>query len=108
MSERRIGAPGSGQAKRGERKRRREQVGLSQSSGSAPAQRPWSVPFAVSDIPEAGQRVELTADAATRLAIAKAAGLVALPRLEAVFDLMRLPGEGARVDGHVSATVEQN
>ena len=68
----------------------------------------WSVPVAVDDIPEAGRRIDLVADATARDAIAKAAGLAALPRLEAGFDLMRVGSGGLRVAGRVSATVVQN
>jgi hypothetical protein len=51
--------------------------------------------------------VELVADAHTRAAVAKAAGLPALPRLEATFDLARSGRNGMRVLGRVSATVSQ-
>jgi hypothetical protein len=68
----------------------------------------WSVPIAVDEIPETGRRVDLAADARTREAIAKAAGLAGLPRLEATFDLTRLGADGLRVSGRVSATVVQN
>jgi len=70
--------------------------------------RSWSVPIAVDDVPETGRRIELTPDAATRAAIAKEIGVVALPRLEAEFDLTRHGGNGLRVVGLVSATVGQN
>ena len=68
----------------------------------------WSVPVAVDDVPEAGRRLDLVADAPTREAIAKAAGLAALPRLAAGFDLTRLGIDGLCVAGRVSATVVQN
>ena len=112
MNERRADAARGAEAKPRRSKPRRKlgksEPAASQLSGPAPAERPWSVPVAASDIPETGRRVELTADAATRIAVAKAVGVVALPRLEAVFDLMPLPGAGARVAGRVSATVEQH
>ena len=41
-------------------------------------------------------------------AIAEAAGLAALPRLEASFDLTRHGADGLRVVGRVQATVVQN
>ena len=69
---------------------------------------PWSVPVVVAEVPETGRHVELVADDATRAAIAKAAGLLALPRLEAAFDLTRHGADGLRVAGRVSATVVQN
>jgi hypothetical protein len=69
--------------------------------------RPWSVPVTLREISEAGRRFELTADAATRAVIARAAGLSALPRLEAVFDVSRRGAHGLHVTGRVSATVGQ-
>jgi uncharacterized metal-binding protein YceD (DUF177 family) len=72
---------------------------------AAPA---WSATVAVADIPETGRRLELVADSAARDAIAKAAGLAALPRLEAGFDLVRQGSDGLRAVGLVSATVVQN
>ena len=51
---------------------------------------PGAFRLPVAEIPATGRRVELTADAATCEAVAKAAGVVALPRLEAVFDLAPL------------------
>jgi Large ribosomal RNA subunit accumulation protein YceD len=67
---------------------------------------PWSVPVAVDDVPEAGLHVELEAPAAAREGIAALAGLRALPRLAAVFDLTRR-GAGVHVTGVVNATVGQ-
>jgi uncharacterized metal-binding protein YceD (DUF177 family) len=68
----------------------------------------WSVPVTVAAVPETGRRLDLVADGTARDAIAKAAGLAALPRLEAGFDLTRHGAEGLRVVGRVSATVVQN
>lgn len=68
----------------------------------------WSDRVAIADIPEAGRRLDLVADDAAREAIAKLAGLVALPRLEAHFDLLRIGADGLRVTGRVSATVVQS
>lgn len=76
-----------------------------QDPSSAPV---WSAPVAVADIPETGRRLELVADGAAREAIAKVAGLAALPRLEAGFDLARQGPDGLRAVGRVSATVVQN
>jgi hypothetical protein len=50
--------------------------------------------------------MELVADESTRAAVAKLAGLAALPRLVAAFDVTRR-GDGLRVVGSVSATVGQ-
>jgi hypothetical protein len=68
---------------------------------------PWHVPVAVEDVPEAGEHFDLTADSQTRAAIAKAAGLRDLPRLEARFDVSRQGGGGLRVAGRIAATVGQ-
>lgn len=67
---------------------------------------PWSVPVAVEQIPETGLHVELEAPAATRDALTVFASLRALPRLTAVFDVVRR-GAGVRITGRVSALVGQ-
>ena len=78
-------------------------------SGAQPeAEKPWSMPISIAEIPATGRRVELKPDAATRAAVAAAVGVVALPRLEAVFDLAPLASDGVRVSGSVTASVEQN
>jgi uncharacterized metal-binding protein YceD (DUF177 family) len=81
-------------------------------SGPRPAVRPpaepWNVPIITAEIPESGRRVDLAPDAATRAAIAKFAGVVDLPRLEAGFDLSRVGHDSVRVVGKISATVVQN
>lgn len=69
---------------------------------------PWKVPVAVTDVPETGKHVDLAADGQTRDAIAKLAGIVGLPRLEAQFDLTRQGDDGLHVIGRVAGTVEQN
>jgi hypothetical protein len=71
------------------------------------ADHPWSVPVSLSEVPEIGRHVDLIADARTRAAIAELAGLAALPRLEASFDVTLHAGDGLRVTGRVSATVGQ-
>jgi uncharacterized metal-binding protein YceD (DUF177 family) len=68
---------------------------------------PWSVPVRLDDIPETGRRLELDADAAVCAAIAAAAGLEAVARLRATFDLARRGRDGVRVVGALSATVRQ-
>jgi Large ribosomal RNA subunit accumulation protein YceD len=67
----------------------------------------WHVPLALEAVPEEGRRVELVAEADTRAAVAKIAGLRGLPRLQADFDVRRHAAEGLRVVGRVSATVDQ-
>jgi uncharacterized metal-binding protein YceD (DUF177 family) len=67
----------------------------------------WHVPVAIEDVPEAGEHFDLTANSQTRAAIAKAAGLRDLPRLEANFDVRRQGNGGLRVAGRVGATVGQ-
>lgn len=67
----------------------------------------WSVPVRVDDVPAEGTHLRLAADAAVRERIVRSAGLVALLRLEAAFDLARRDRDGLRVTGTVSAEVEQ-
>ena len=67
----------------------------------------WSVPVALADVPETGRRFEFVADERTRAAVAEVAGLAALPRLEAAFDVTHHKRDGLRVAGQVSATVGQ-
>jgi hypothetical protein len=67
----------------------------------------WSVPLALSDVHESGRHFDLVADAQARAAVAKHAGLVALPRLEASFDVTLHGRGGLHVVGRVSATVGQ-
>lgn len=71
------------------------------------SKRPWSVPVAIHDIPETGRRFDLVADQATRDAVATLAGLRALPRLQAAFDVVRRGRDGVHVIGTVSARVGQ-
>jgi uncharacterized metal-binding protein YceD (DUF177 family) len=77
-------------------------------SRKQPSTPDWSVPVEVASVPETGRRLDLVADDAARDAIAKAAGLAALPRLEAGFDLRRHGADGLRAVGRISATVVQN
>jgi uncharacterized metal-binding protein YceD (DUF177 family) len=78
------------------------------SPGQIPWQVPWRVPVAVEDVAEQGEHFDLAADADTRAAVARVAGLRDLPRLEAVFDVTRHGQGGLRVAGRVSATVGQS
>ncbi|MBV1696973.1 MAG: DUF177 domain-containing protein [Hyphomicrobiales bacterium] len=78
-----------------------------QTDRAAPAPAPWHVPVAVEDVAEAGKHFDLVADAKTRAALARLAGLRELPRLRATFDVSRYGASGLRVVGRVSATVGQ-
>jgi uncharacterized metal-binding protein YceD (DUF177 family) len=69
-------------------------------------QTPWSFPVAVEDIPETGLHIEIDAPEAVRSELAALAGLRALSRLSAVFDVARR-GAGVRVTGQVNAHVGQ-
>jgi hypothetical protein len=68
---------------------------------------PWHVPVALDDVPEEGQHFDLAADADTRAAVARVAGLRDLPRFEASFDVTRHGRTGLHVAGRVSATAGQ-
>jgi uncharacterized metal-binding protein YceD (DUF177 family) len=72
-----------------------------------PAAMPWHVPVAAEDVPEEGRHFDLVADADTRAAAARVAGLRDLPRLQANFDVTRAGAGGLRVAGRVCATVGQ-
>jgi Large ribosomal RNA subunit accumulation protein YceD len=65
------------------------------------------MPVAQAEVPEAGLRVDLVADERVRAGIAQLAGLVALPRFDAGFDLTRHGRGGLHVIGRISATVGQ-
>jgi uncharacterized metal-binding protein YceD (DUF177 family) len=67
----------------------------------------WSVPVRLTEIPDAGRRYEIEADEPTRKAVARAANLLALPRLTASFEVVH-DGKGLAVSGQVSATVQQS
>jgi hypothetical protein len=68
----------------------------------------WSVPVTIEQVTEAGRHFDLVADAGTRAAVARVAGLRDLPRLEATFDVTRRGADGLHVAGLVSATVGQD
>jgi uncharacterized metal-binding protein YceD (DUF177 family) len=82
-------------------------TGARGAKGEGVSARAWSVPLAISEVPEAGRHLDLVADAQARAAVATLAGLAALPRLEASFDLTRHGRSGVHVVGRVSATVGQ-
>jgi uncharacterized metal-binding protein YceD (DUF177 family) len=65
------------------------------------------MPVRLDDVPATGLSFELSPDAPIRDALAKAAGVDALPRLSARFDVTRHGRNGLHVTGKVSATVRQ-
>jgi hypothetical protein len=71
-------------------------------------ERPWSVPVARHEVAETGRRFDLAADDRVRAAVARLAGLRALPRLEATFEVAPHGRDGLHVVGRVSATVGQD
>jgi uncharacterized metal-binding protein YceD (DUF177 family) len=71
------------------------------------AQPPWSVPIAVSEVPETGRSFELVADAGVRAAVAKLAGVTDISRLQAALNVIPHRHGGLRVTGNVSAAVGQ-
>jgi uncharacterized metal-binding protein YceD (DUF177 family) len=81
-------------------------VNAKASTARNPSGSPWSVPVRRDDVPEGGLHLDLTAGPATRAATAALAGIEGVSRLDATFDIVR-QGKGLRVDGDVSASVEQ-
>jgi len=71
------------------------------------ADRPWSAVVRLDEVGETGRRVDLEASAETRAALATPAGVDALERLSATFDLARRGRDGLRVSGRVNGAVRQ-
>ena len=71
-------------------------------------ERPWSAIVRLDDIGETGRHVELDAGEAVRTALAKPAGVDAIERLVARFDLTWRGRDGLHVSGEVSGTVRQS
>jgi len=69
--------------------------------------RSWSVPVVQAEVPQSGRHFHLLAEENTRAAIARLAGVLELPRLEASFDVALHGRNGLHVVGRVSATVGQ-
>ena len=69
---------------------------------------PWSVLVRLDEVGESGRHVELEASEETRATLAKAAGVDAVERLHAAFDLSRRGRDGLRVSGRVTGTVRQS
>lgn len=67
----------------------------------------WTHPVAVADLPPGGAAFELAPDEATRAALARYAGLLALPALRARLTVTP-SGRGAVVEGDLEATVRQS
>jgi uncharacterized metal-binding protein YceD (DUF177 family) len=72
------------------------------------AELPWSVSVRLDDVGETGRHIELEASEETRAALAKPAGVDAIEKLSATFDLTRRGREGLRVSGRVNGAVRQN
>src|SRR3954465_14253525 len=68
---------------------------------------PWSAMARVDDIPELGRHVSLDASPDVLAALAKAAGVDAVDRVAAVFDLKPRGRDRVHVGGRVTATVRQ-
>jgi len=68
---------------------------------------PWSVPIRLDEIQATGRHIELEASAEVRAALAKPAGVEAIERLSASFDLSWRGRDGIHVAGEVRATVHQ-
>jgi hypothetical protein len=83
-------------------KRKARAIAPSRTSGH-----PWRVWVAQTEVPDTGLHLDLTAEEKVRADIAKLAGVAALPRLEATFDVTRRGRSGLHVIGQVSATVGQ-
>jgi hypothetical protein len=71
------------------------------------ANRPWSVPVRLDEVPETGLHLDLETDATVRAAVAATAGVSEVPYLVAAFDLARHGRDGLHVVGTVSARVRQ-
>ena len=71
-------------------------------------ERPWSVMVPLHEIPESGKHVALEANAEALAALAKPAGVDAVERLTASFDLTLRGRDGLHVGGRISATVRQS
>lgn len=70
-------------------------------------ERPWSATLRFDDVGETGRHVELEASEAVRAALARPAGVDAVERLGARFDLARRGRDRLNVTGEVSGRVRQ-
>jgi uncharacterized metal-binding protein YceD (DUF177 family) len=67
----------------------------------------WSIPLRVDNVPEDGLHLTVTADPDTRNCVAKLAGVDAVLRLDANFEVARHGSAGLTVTGTVGARVRQ-
>ncbi|MGB9366091.1 MAG: DUF177 domain-containing protein [Xanthobacteraceae bacterium] len=70
-------------------------------------ERPWSAMIRLDEVGETGRHVELEASEPVRIALAKPAGVDAVERLVARFDLTRRGRDRLHVNGEVCGTVRQ-
>ncbi|MBI3436427.1 MAG: DUF177 domain-containing protein [Proteobacteria bacterium] len=68
---------------------------------------PWSFPVRIDEVPGTGRAIDLIADEAVRAATAQFAGLRAVDRFEAHFELEPDAADGLRVRGRVFASIGQ-
>jgi Large ribosomal RNA subunit accumulation protein YceD len=71
------------------------------------AERPWSATIRLDEVGETGRHVELEAGEAVRVSLSKPAGVDAVERLVARFDLTKRGRDRLHVSGEVSGTVRQ-
>jgi hypothetical protein len=71
-------------------------------------QAPWSYRLARDEVPEEGLHIDLVADETVRAALARMAGLRAVPRLAASFDITRTGKNGLHVVGEIDSIVGQD
>jgi len=71
------------------------------------SERPWSATIRLDEIGDSGRHVELEASEAVRAALAKPAGVDAVERLVARFDLIKRGRDRLHVSGDVSGMVRQ-
>jgi uncharacterized metal-binding protein YceD (DUF177 family) len=67
----------------------------------------WTHPVVIGQLPEEGAKFHLEPDEAARAELAKFVGVIAVPRLNASFQVKPAVGGGAAVEGLLDATVTQ-
>ena len=68
----------------------------------------WTYPVVVADLPPAGESFDLVPDEATRAALARHVGVLALPALRARLKVIPTGSGGGLVEGDLEATVRQS